>query len=223
MTNTTLKQEILSTIALVCGCSEGSKLDSTLFEIADEELTFLSEYFHVTKTQALLISVIFTLNYKGQKVGLDDLNSYFNCNPMKLLEYSDDFVELYEKRLIRKNNKMFRRRRIKLRGADEEFCINEIVSDKILKSEPIPEVIADAVKYEDIFDLLASLYELSEQRENDEITTSELFEQTKDILNENDCFPLIEKIKFLGISIEEKYLFLYVVWKFLAGDKNLFI
>ena len=139
---------------------------------------------------------------------------------MKILEYSDDFVELYEKRLLRKNNKSKRHRNIKLKGADEEFCINELVTEKIFKSEPIPEILIDIVKYEDIFTLLEKLYELGQQRDDEEITTSELFEQTQSILDENTHFHLLEKTRFFGISIEEKYLFLYVVWKFLDGDKS---
>jgi SpoVK/Ycf46/Vps4 family AAA+-type ATPase len=220
MANATLKQEILNSIGLVYNLAEKSKLDDSLFELTDKELSFLADYFHITKSQALLIAVIFTLNYKGRKVDLDDLNSHFECNPMKLLEYSDDFVELYEKRLLRKNNKSNRHRQIKLKGADEEFCINELVSEKILKSEPIPEILIDVVKYEDIFTLLEKLYELGEQRDNDEITTRELFEQTQSIIDENIHFELIERTRFLGTSIEEKYLFLYVVWKFLEGDKD---
>jgi AAA+ superfamily predicted ATPase len=220
MANATLKQNVLNNIALVYSLAENSKLSNSLFELTDKELSFLAEYFHITKTQALFVSIIFTLNYKGRKVDLDDLNSYFDCNPMKILEYSDDFVELYEKRLLRKNNKSNRHRNIKLKGADEEFCINEIVSDKIFKSEPIPEILIDVVKYEDIFTLLEKLHEIGEQRDNEEISTRELFEQTQSILDENIHFPLIEKTRFLGISIEEKYLFLYVVWKFLEGDKD---
>lgn len=220
MANATLKQEVLSNIALVYSLAKDSKLNNSLFELTDKELSFLAEYFHITKTQALFVSIIFTLNYKGRKVDLDDLNSYFECNPMKILEYSDDFVELYEKRLLRKNNKSKRHRNIKLKGADEEFCINELVTEKIFKSEPIPEILIDIVKYEDIFTLLEKLYELGQQRDDEEITTSELFEQTQSILDENTHFTLLEKTRFLGISIEEKYLFLYVVWKFLDGDKS---
>ena len=220
MANATLKQEVLSNIALVYSLAKDSKLNNSLFELTDKELSFLAEYFHITKTQALFVSIIFTLNYKGRKVDLDDLNSYFECNPMKILEYSDDFVELYEKRLLRKNNKSKRHRNIKLKGADEEFCINELVTEKIFKSEPIPEILIDIVKYEDIFTLLEKLYELGQQRDDEEITTSELFEQTQSILDENTHFHLLEKTRFFGISIEEKYLFLYVVWKFLDGDKS---
>ncbi len=220
MANATLKQEVLSNIALVYSLAKDSKLNNSLFELIDKELSFLANYFHITKTQALFVSIIFTLNYKGRKVDLDDLNSYFECNPMKILEYSDDFVELYEKRLLRKNNKSKRHKNIKLKGADEEFCINELVTEKIFKSEPIPEILIDIVKYEDIFTLLEKLYELGQQRDDEEITTSELFEQTQSILDENTHFTLLEKTRFLGISIEEKYLFLYVVWKFLDGDKS---
>jgi len=220
MSNATLKQEILDNVTLVFSLSENSKLNNSLFELTEKELSFLANYFHISKTQALFVAVIFTLNYKGRKVDLDDLNSHFDCNPMKLLEFSDDFVELYNKRLIRKNNKSNRHRTINLKGADEEFCINQIVSEKILKSEPIPDVLVDAVKYEDIFTLLEKLYEIGNQRDNEEISTSELFEQTQSILEENTHFPLIEKAKFLGTSIEEKYLFLYVVWKFLEGDRD---
>lgn len=220
MANATLKQEVLSNIALVYSLAKDSKLNNSLFELIDKELSFLANYFHITKTQALFVSIIFTLNYKGRKVDLDDLNSYFECNPMKILEYSDDFVELYEKRLLRKNNKSKRHKNIKLKGADEEFCINELVTEKIFKSEPIPEILIDIVKYEDIFTLLEKLYELGQQRDDEEITTSELFEQTQSILDENTHFHLLEKTRFFGISIEEKYLFLYVVWKFLDGDKS---
>ena len=214
MANATLKQEVLNNIALVYSLAEDSKLSNSL------SVSSNNEYFHITKTQALFVSIIFTLNYTGRKVDLDDLSSYFNCNPLKILEYNDDFVELYEKRLLRKNNKSNRYRQIKLKGADEEICINQIVSDRIFKSEPIPEILVDDLKYEDIFTLFEKLYELSNQRDNDEITTSELFEQTQSILDENIHFPIIEKTRFLGTSIEEKYLFLYVVWKFLEGDKD---
>lgn len=220
MEKKSLKQKILNNIGIVYSSAENSKLTDSLFEQTDKELTFLAEYFHVTKTQALFVAVIFTLNYKRRNVDFDDLNLYFDCNPMKILEYSDDIADLCERRLIIKKNRKNRLHRIMLKGGDEEFCINEIVLDKILKSEPIPEVLTDITKYEDIFALLEKLYKLSDQREDEEITTSELFEQTQSLLNENMHFPLIEKTRFLGISLEESYLFFYVIWKFLEGDKD---
>lgn len=223
MGDTTLKQEILNNITSAYNLSKESKLEDAIFEKIDKELSFLADYFRVSKTQALFVTVIFTINFKGRKVDLDDLSTHFACNPMKLLEYSDDFVELYEKRLICKNNKCNARKQIILKGTDEEFYINDIVSDKVLKSEPLPDVLMDVIKYDDIFTLLEKLYELGVQRDNEEITTSELFEQTQRILEENIQLPLIEKVRYLGINIEEKYLFFYVVWRFLEGKKALWV
>lgn len=99
MANLTLKQEVLNNIASVYNLAENSKLSNALFEVTENELSFLANYFHITKSQALFVSIIFSLNYKGRKVDLDDLIEFFDCNPMKILEYSDDFVELYGKRL----------------------------------------------------------------------------------------------------------------------------
>lgn len=223
MANATSKEVLLHSMGLVYSLAERSKLDESLFKLADQDLTVLASYFRTSKPQALFIAVIFSLNYKGRAVDLDELISFFDCNPMRLLEYNDDFVALHEKRLIRKNKKKssHRRSRVNLRGADEEFYVNELISVKILKSEPLPEVLVDAVKYEDIFTLLEKLYRLSTQRENNEIATWELFEQAQRLLDENGHFPLIEKTKFLGTSsIEEKYLFLFVVWKLFDGDKD---
>ncbi|HQV78961.1 MAG TPA: ATP-binding protein [Chitinophagales bacterium] len=217
----TLKQEVLNNIGAIYNMSKDSNLRVEFFESVEKELSFLSNYLHVTKTQALLMAVIFTLNYKGRKVDLDDLNSYFNCNPLKLLEYSDDFVELYEKQLLLKNQRGHRRhRRFQLFGTDEEFSINEIIINKILKSETIPETLIIEEKFEDIFSLFEKVYELGQQRDEEEIPTNEVFKQTQQILNKNVHFPLISQINLLGISIDEKYLFLYVVWEFLNGDKS---
>lgn len=223
MGNKTLKQAVLNSITLVFGMSENSELKDSLFELADKELDFLAGYFRITKSQALFVAVIFTLNYKGRKVDLYDLNSHFDCNPMKILEFSDDFVELFKRRLIRKNNRTHRLKGMNLKGADEEFYINEIVSEKILMSEPIPEVLVDSARFEDIFTLLEKLSEIENLRSNEEISTNELFEQAKIILQDNTHFKLIDKAKSIGPSIEEKYLFFYVVWKFLDGEKDPFV
>jgi len=223
MANATLKQDVLNSIGIIYNLAEKSKLDNSLFELTDKELSFLAEYFHITKTQALFVSIIFTLNYKGRKVDLDDLNSHFNCNPMKLLEFSDDFVELYEKRLLRKDNKREMHKQIQLKGVDEEFYINETVIDKILKGESIPEVLVDVMKYEDIFTLLDAVYKLGQQRDEEKITTQELFDQFQYILDENIHLLLIEKARSINITINEKYILFYAFNRFLEGKRSLWV
>ncbi len=222
MGNTTLKQEILNNITSVYSLSQASKLEDALFEKIDKELSFLAEYLRVSKAQALFVSVIFTLNYKGREVDLDDLNTHFVCNPMKLLEYSDDFVALHERCLLRKSNKS-KYNKLSLSGTDEEFYINEIVIDKILKSEPIPEVLVDVMKFDDIFTLLEHTHQLCQLRDEGTITTKELLEKFQLILDENTQLLLIEKTRSIHLTIDEKYILFYAFNRILEGKKSLWV
>ena len=219
----TLKDELLTNIGLVYNLAKNCKLENLIFEVANKELSFLSDYFKVSNSQALFISVIFSLNFKGQKVDIDDLNTFFDCNPMQLLSYIEDFDELYTRRILCKNSKIRRTRNLILSHLEEVFYINQIVSDKILKSEPMPDVLIDTQKFNNIFSLIEKVYEIGKYRDENSITTKQLFEQFEGILKENLHFPLIEKSQYLGVSREEKYLFFYVIWKFLEGDKDTWI
>lgn len=62
------KQKLLECIDRVYELAEDAKLEADFFEKADAELTLLSEYFRVSKSQALFISIIFTLNLKRTKL-----------------------------------------------------------------------------------------------------------------------------------------------------------
>ncbi|MBS1645241.1 MAG: AAA family ATPase [Bacteroidetes bacterium] len=222
MANGTLKQEVLNSINFVYDATVRCRLDNVIFDHAAKELSFLAEYFHITTTQALFIAVILTLNYKGRKVDLDDLNAHFGCNPIKLLEYSDDFVALHEKRLLRKNNKSIYEK-LSLSGANEEFYINEIALIKILNSEPIPEVLVDVMKFDDIYTLLEATRQLSQQRDEQTITTKELLEKFQLILDENIHLLLIEKTRSINLTIDEKYILFYAFNRILLGKRSLWV
>jgi hypothetical protein len=222
MKNSTLKTRILKNIERVFQESENSQLEPLLFKKTKNELTFLAEYFQTTETQALFIAVIFTLNYKTQNVDFEYLNEHFNCNPMNLLVYSEDLMELANRRIIRKTSKNYHRT-IKLKGADETFCVNEIISEKILMGESLKYPLLNPLKYDDIFTLLEKLHELATQRSEGEINSVELFENVENVLKENENVPLIAKLKPFGLSVQEKYVFLYIVWRFLEGEKDVWL
>lgn len=215
MAEATSLQNLLSNIGLIYESTADSKLENEVLEKKDQELSFLAEYFGTTKTQALLMSVIFTLNYQKGEIDQNELIRHFNCNPVKLLKVTTEFNELFEKQLLQKRKKSARYLKLKFKAATEEFSVNPIVSERILNSQPLPEVLVETVVYNDIFSLLEKLNQLGHQRGEEEITTGDLFDQAEFLLKENTHFPLIDKVRYLGHSIEDRYLFLYNVWKFL--------
>lgn len=209
------KQRILDSIGNVYEKAKLCKLENSFFETIKDDIQLLSKYFHTTESQSFFISIVYALNYKGDTVSIKDLINYLDCNPMKILNYNDDFVHLYSIGIFEREKSSFG---MKLASANDEFTINEKISEAILHSQPIPEVQKKADL--DIFGFLEELYKLGEQRDDEEISTYELFNSVKSLVAANTHFPLIEKIYHFNYNIEDTYLYLYLIWKSLIGRGN---
>ncbi len=206
------KQKILQSIGSIYEKAKNCKLELSFFESITDEINLLSQYFQTTESQTFFISMVYALNYKGDTVDLNDLVRYFDCNPMKILEYSDDFEYLYYQGIFEKEKSSHG---VKVASANNQFTINEKISEAILKNQPMPEIQKKANL--DVFGLLEELYNLGEQRDDEEISTYELFNSVKVLIAANTHFPLIEKVKHFNYNIDDTYLFLYLIWKTLIG------
>ncbi|MCB0502239.1 MAG: AAA family ATPase [Bacteroidetes bacterium] len=210
-----IKLKILNNIGKVYEESKECKLEDSFFLKVNNELTFLSEYFRTTKSQSFFISLVFVLNYKGSTVDLNDLIVYFDCNPMEILKYSDDFNFLHSSGIFVKQKS---RHRMQLTATNDQFTINEKVTEAILNNKPMPEMRND--KFNDVVELLEKLYSLGQERDNNVISTYELFEQVRDILASNKSFPLIKKVCDLLLETDDIYLFLYLIWQTISGRES---
>ncbi|MDO9152768.1 MAG: ATP-binding protein [Paludibacter sp.] len=211
----TIKIRLLECIGKVYEQSKDCKLEMAFFEMAENELKELSDYFDITITQSLLVAMVFSLNYKGDTVDFNDLCEYFNCNPMKLLKFSDDFAYLYTKGIFIKEKS---KHRINLALSNDQFTINEKVTEAILNNMPLPQLGEEVAK--DIIELLEKIYELGLQRDEDEIATEVLFIQINKLIRNNLHYPLIKMVDDFNFKIEDTYLYLYLLWKTLNGNES---
>ena len=210
-----IKLKVLDSIGKIYEESKECKLEDSFFTKIDTDLSFLSKYFQTTKSQSLFIALVFSLNYKGDTVNLNNLIKYFDCNPMKILEYSDDFNFLHSSGIFGKQKS---RHRMKLAGANDQFTINEKIPEAILQNEPMPDIHDE--KITDVFELLEKVYNIGKQRDDAEISTRELFKQARELISVNLHFPLINKIDLLKLDIEDTYVYMYLVWKTISGSKS---
>lgn len=210
-----LKLKILDCIGVIYDQSKDCKLEKSFFNKLDSELEFLSGYFKTTKNQSFFIAMVFALNYKGDTVDLNDLIQYFDCNPMKILEYSDDFNSLHSSRIFSKHKS---RHRVKLAGTNDQFVINEKISEAILQNKPMPVIKQEEI--DNIFYLLEKIYNLADQREDEEISTYELEIHTQEIISANSHFPLIKRIQQFDLCILDTYIYIYLIWKTLTGSES---
>ena len=210
-----IRIRLLESIGNIYEESKDCKLEPAFFEKVEKELTELSNYFGISLTQSLLVAMVFSLNYKGDTVDFKDLTEYFDCNPMKLLEYSSDFDNLYSKGIFTKEKS---RHRIKLALSNDQFTINEKVTEAILNNMPLPKLGVEEVG--DIFEFLENIYKIGERRDDDEISTTELLLHTIKLVNSSLHFPLIKMINDFDFKPEDTYVFLYIIWKSLCGIES---
>ncbi len=215
MEETNLKFKLLESIGNVYEHSKKCKLLPGFFNDTDKDLELLSNYFRVTKTQAFFVAVVMAMNYKGEPVDFNILIEYFRCNPMTILKYSDDFDVLCEKGIFKKEKSL---RRVQLAFVTEQYAVNDLVSEAVLLNKPMPAI--EEKKLEDVMEVLGKLFNLSEQRSRERITTRELFLETRIIFNYNLHFPLIQKIAEFQFHTADNYLYLYILWKAALGNEN---
>jgi AAA+ superfamily predicted ATPase len=211
----TIKIRLLECIGKVYDQSKDCKLETVFFETVESELKVLSDYFGISLTQSLLVAMVFSLNYKGDTVDFKDLTEYFDCNPMKLLEYSSDFDNLYSKGIFIKEKS---RHRIKLALSNDQFTINEEVTEAILNNMPLPKLGDKEV--DDVIEFLENIYKIGERRDDDEISTTELLLHTIKLVNSSLHFPLIKMVNDLDFKPEDTFVYLYLIWKTLSGNES---
>ena len=209
----TPKFKLLDSIGQLYEKSKNCQLKESFFIEKDAELSTLSDYFGTSKSQTLFIAIVFALNYKGDSVDLNDLIEHFDCNPMKILEFNKDFGDLHTKGIF---NKKKSRHRVPVAGANDQYTVNESVCEAILNNAAMPEI-QDEIA--DIFELLEEVYQLGQKRDDNDISTWQLYAQTKQLLEQHNEFVLLQKIKHFELSIDDKLLYLYLIWKTVTGKE----
>lgn len=212
------KQKLLNAIGNLYENAKDSKLENAYFDHNQEDLQTLSGYFKTTPSQSFFIALIFALNYRGNRVSLNDLIKYLDCNPMKILEFSEDFDELANRGILEKENNF---RHSKLVGSSEEYTIHKMISEAMLQNKPCPET--GPKKATDIVGLLEDIHQLYDQCDDRVIDCQQLFHKTEKILDKNEQYPLIKKIKQFNYDISDQYLLLHLIWETLNGDESILV
>jgi len=208
--------KLLRSISNVYEHSFKSKLNNDLFKKIDKDLKTIATYLQVTKNQAFIASLVFTLNYKGDSVDFKDLIEYLDCNPIHLLEFSKDFETLYIKGILQKYKL---KHMLNLFLSNEQFTIAKEVSEALLMNAPLPEI--ETNKVQTIFDVLEEINVLSDNRDNRTMSTRELFSKTEQILLYNKDFDLLKRIHALDLRISNTFLYLYLIWRTLNGRDSI--
>ena len=193
-----IKLNLLKSIGKVYDQAKGCKLEESSLEKVGPDLKPVSDYFNVPQKQALIVSLVFALNYDSYSVDIRNLSAYLECTPMKLLEYSEDFDELFNKGIL---NGQDESEKGMCMLSNSGITINEKILEAITKNKPMPSFGKE--KPSSVIKLLEAFYLLGVERDDEEISTKEMFEITDHLFHSSLDQPLIMKINEFGLGIED--------------------
>lgn len=203
--------QIIDTIDRIYEEAKDCKLSHSFFDKTKDDLKILSEYLNVTPKQALLTALVFVMGIKSS-VDLKDLIGYLDCSPVKILKYIHELDSLFELGILSREKL---RRNSKIGDNYSDIFLSKDVSEAILSGSLHFEIKKEIIT--DVIDLLNKIYQLAEQRNNDEISSRELFVQTETLLSQCHQFPLTRWIGEMNLRKEDTFFFVYVIWDALTG------
>ena len=201
------KLNLLDPITTVFEQASDCKLNPAIFTTLDSELAVLATYFRLSKPQALFVAVVYNLNYKGSFVSFSDLLDYFKCIPSKLLEFSSDFETICSKNIFVKQKSSSE---INIAFIGYKFSVTRGVSEAILDKKSITSKSKKNVTSE--YSVIYKIFRLASLRNDGSMTTSKLFEITKNTISKYLQFPIIKMVSDLKLNDADQYFYLFLLW-----------
>ena len=192
-----------------------SKLNPDKIKAVSYSLKRVSGFLDCSQNQAMLFSVILSLNFKKNMVGINDIANFLKCNSLIVARFIPDFEKLEKKRLIR-STADGKKRRAMLH--DINFFITRDVLDVVFRGND-----AGLKKPGNInmVEFLSEVKELIEDRSDNKLTYCELIEDVDGLMDKAIDVPMVRIVKQLDLDEFEKILLLYVCNETINGTHEI--
>lgn len=208
--------ETLSNISRVYNLSVKNKLSGKFIQKLEVELNYLSNKLNLSKEEAFIFSMIFTLNLEDSSASYSSICKVLKCNVIDLMPYAGFFKSLQDRNLI-----MEKKEKGVYGKTSYQFIISDAIQEAVINNEfPLKPQINEI---KSAIEVLEKIYEISAQHNLEEITSSELFTRTDELLHKYKDFGIIKNINSFELNSTDKAILLYVLWKTIIGYETVFM
>ncbi len=197
-------------IALAFKDSElNEKTKRKILSTVKEETKIVCNFLHCNEEEAWLFSVMFAMSISGKDTDLDSLTHYLSCNPFFIVGLSPVLDSLVSKRLLIKNT-----------GYDMKVIATRFhVSSYIFNAISLNKNIPRNNSFDDVYEVIEKVNEMICERERNNVSTEELFNEAIDLIQKESHFPLLKKVIDQELSEDDTLLLIYLCYSF-ANDSN---
>ena len=179
----------------------GKLRDEKLKNISDveSEIKLLGEYLGTNTMQTVIFSAIYDRCAGGSYSDIDDVARYFECSALDIISYKRDIDDMLSRGFIEVTNE-------KMQFLKYEFKVADAIFDSIIDCEPI-DGCKQFSKSLDQFEFVKTVGAWVENRENEHVSTSNLFTMVSDLEKKYSSCEFVCRIKELVPTVEDRILF----------------
>ena len=208
-------KSLLSSIQKITKLTRGQELTTDLITDSTDAATLLAEFYEISVFQAIILSLFLDTGLRDRDVDTEGLIEHFGVNMASMADVNEAIDELLKLNLVYVSRSDYRIRKKSYRRI---IKAHDKVLDALVKGE---KELLQATKVNDFFGVLMEVRALIVQRIDDVLTTDDLIEQTKKVLEANTQFPEVEWLSSLqNLSIYDTCLLLDVTIEHLEGAEE---
>lgn len=192
-----------------------SKLDPAKIKAISYSQKMISAFLNCSETQAMLFSIILSLNFKKDMVSINHIASFLDCNLLEAARFLPDLEVLEKKRLIRMNAEG--RKRMAMIN-DINFYITRDVLEAVFMGNKTTLEKKDDLN---MVEFLSEVKTLIDERENEKITYNELVEDVNRLIEMTKTIPMVRTIERLDLADDEKILLYYICHESVNGVEEI--
>ena len=193
-----------------------SGLPDSLFVDLKDELKVVCDFVQCEEKDALVFSVVCSMNLFGENVDSNDLLRYFEVTPFELINYSKSLTTLNERSIFVKRKN---RRRSDDFLRKHNYIVNPKILNAIIAEESFPQDIK--IKAIDLVEALELMNEVCQDCISEHIDSEMFLDEMARLIDENSAFSFIDALKKMDLDLIDQTIFLYIVWKTINGAINI--
>ena len=212
--------DVLNAIEYIDRISNKAKeceLSDAFFKDVQPDTTNLASFLECSERQSIWFSLVFIMNFRTQSVDFDDLANYLGTSVISVLKYLEDFEVLTQKKLLKKDNSVKRRRRSVERLDTMRFYV-------------LPEVMRDIADGKQpkkskrncdltVFELLELIHRLTTERANEILDFESYLKDIQSVLNESQL-PFVKLVRRQKLNDANLAIFLYLCSEFVNYENS---
>ncbi len=211
-----IKQDnpILDAIISIYEQAKDSKFSQSFLESIQIDSNSLQAYFKLDTNESLLLALLIAIQLEEDNVDLQKLAVHIGCSKLKILSFKYIIDNFFQIGILDKDKVNIR---LRLLGSQSiNYVVNKTLVDAILDQKPMPVITKTSPN--DIFELLELVYKLGLERDDNKVDTFRILSNLVEYLKANSQFPLVQKLNDFDLEIQDKFIFLHVVWKAVTGS-----